>query len=306
MPFTLTWAGECSAWECDELGHLNMRHYVYKTAQARAGLIIRMGLPDAFKNDANSTVRVRDFHIKYQAEARPGDALKIESGLISLDETTAKLCHIMYHYDGRIAATVVETVEHIYIHEIRAFNWPSRVKEAAPRFLVELPAPAKPRNIDLTKEPLKLNLEALLDLGLSVVGAGVFGEEEGNNIGQITPQAYFGRTTSSGGWFHDGWPELHDPNYREAGGMGALLEARAVFHSFPEVGDAYAYVPAFLGADIYTRGIMHNLLNPVTGECYMTSTARGCLFNTKTRKLVKTPPEQVEHLNENVIPQLKG
>jgi len=84
MSFTLTWAGECSAWECDELGHLNMRHYVYKTAQARAGLIIRMGLANAFKLGATSSIRVKDFHIKYQGEARPGDPLKIEQSWKSL------------------------------------------------------------------------------------------------------------------------------------------------------------------------------------------------------------------------------
>jgi len=69
--FTLTWAGECSAWECDELGHMNMRHYVHKTDEARRGLIIRLGLNRAFHPGVVSTIRCRDFHIKYQGEARP-------------------------------------------------------------------------------------------------------------------------------------------------------------------------------------------------------------------------------------------
>ncbi len=301
MGFTLTWAGECSAWECDELGHLNMRHYVYKTAQARAGLIIRMGLPDAFKTDAMSSIRVKDFHIKYQAEARPGDPLKIESGLLSLDEETAKLCHVMYHADGRIAATVVEIIEHIYLREIRKFPWPSRVRENAEKFMVQLPAPAKPRNINLSDPQTGMSLSELEGLGLNILGAGVFGPEEADNTGHITPQAFFGRTTSSIGWYTEGWPEIHNVDYREGGGMAALLEARAVFHSWPEVGDAYTYVPGFLGANTYTRAILHNLLNPVTGASYMTTVAMGCLFNTNTRSLVKTSDDQVEALNSNVI-----
>lgn len=301
MSFTLTWAGECSAWECDELGHLNMRHYVYKTAQARAGLIIRMGLAEAFKQGATSSIRVKDLHIKYQGEARPGDPLKIESALLSLEETTAKLCHVMYHADGRIAATIVEVIEHIYLRGFRPFSWPSRFKKAAAEFTAELPTPAKPRNIDLNAPQTGMSLSKATGLGLKVLGAGVFGLEETDITGHVTPEAYFGRTTSSIGWYTDGWPEIHNEDYREGGGMAALLEARAVFHSFPEAGDAYAYVPAFLGANTYTRGILHNLISPITGESYMTTVAMGCLFNTKSRSLVKTSPEQVETLNKSVI-----
>ena len=69
--FLKTWAGECSAWECDGLGHLNMRHYMTKAMQARQMFFIRAGLHEAFKADAFSTVRVTDFHIKYLGEARP-------------------------------------------------------------------------------------------------------------------------------------------------------------------------------------------------------------------------------------------
>lgn len=301
MNFTLTWAGECSAWECDELGHLNMRHYVYKTAQARAGLIIRMGLAEAFKADAASSIRVRDFHIKYQAEARPGDPLKIESGLLSHDETTAKLCHIMYHADGRIAATVVELIEHIYLRGFRPFSWPTRFYNAVEGFTVQLPAPAKARNIDLSARQTGMSLSELTNLGLEALGAGVFGPEETDAKGRVTPEAFFGRTTSSIGWYTEGWPEIHNEDYREGGGMAALLEARAVFHSLPEAGDAYTYIPAFLGANTYTRGVLHNLLNPITGQSYMTTVSMGCLFNTKTRSLVKTSPEQIEALNKNMI-----
>jgi acyl-CoA thioester hydrolase len=259
-----------------------------------------MGLTEAFKDKALSSIRVKDFHIKYQAEARPGDPLKIESGLLSLEEDTATLCHIMYHTSGKIAATVVEIVEHIYLRGIRKFPWPSRFRDNAGHFKVALPDPAKPRNINLSEPQTGMSLQALIDLDLEILGAGVFGPEEADNTGHITPQAFFGRTTSSIGWYSDGWPEIHDEDYREGGGMAALLEARAVFHSWPEVGDAYAYVPGFLGANTYTRGILHNLLNPVTGESYMSTVAMGCLFNTKTRSLVKTTDEQVALLNKSV------
>jgi len=88
---------------------MNMRHYVHKVDEARRGLIIRLGLPRAFHSGVASTVRSRDFHIKYQGEAHPGNPLRIDSAIIDLMESAARLCHIMTHRDGRIAATIVET-----------------------------------------------------------------------------------------------------------------------------------------------------------------------------------------------------
>ena len=57
--FMKTWAGECSAWECDGLGHLNMRHYMTKTQQARQMFFIHNGLHGAFKKNALTTLIVK-------------------------------------------------------------------------------------------------------------------------------------------------------------------------------------------------------------------------------------------------------
>ena len=129
--FLKTWAGECSAWECDGLGHLNMRHYITKVAQARQMFFIRLGLYEAFKSGAEASVRVRDFHIKYLGEARPDDPLRIETGLLQLGENDVRLCHIMYHLGGRIAATIVENMQHIALPSRAAIPWPQHFHEAA-------------------------------------------------------------------------------------------------------------------------------------------------------------------------------
>lgn len=299
--FTLTWAGECSAWECDDLGHMNMRHYVHKADEARRSLIIRLGLPRAFHQGVVSTVRVREFHIKYQGEARPGDPLRIDSGVLELGETTARLCHIMTHRDGRIAATMVETVEHVYLPEDRVFAWPRRVRENLSAFTVSLPPPAEARNIDGRAPFTGMSLSELETAGVGVVGAGVFGASELDITNRVTMGSFFGRTTSTVAWFREGWPEFEDPAYQEGGKSAALLEMRAVIHHYPGRGDAYVYLPALVGANTYTREFVHNLVDPVSGKSWASMRASGCKFDLKSRKLIKLTAAEVAVLEKGCI-----
>jgi len=299
--FTLTWAGECSAWECDELGHMNMRHYVHKKDEARRGLIIRLGLPRAFHTGVASTVRCRDLHIKYQGEARPGNPLRIDSAIVELGESTARLCHIMTHRDGRIAATIVETVEHVYLPEDKVFPWPKRVREIAPQFSAELPAPAKARNIDGSAAFKGMSLSELETVGAAVIGTGVFGASELDITNRVTMGSLFGRTTSTIAWFREGWPEFEDPSYQAGGMSAALLEMRAVIHRYPGRGDAYSYLPALTSANLYTRQFVHNIVDPVRGNSWCSMQASGCKFDLNKRKLVKATAAELALLEKGQL-----
>lgn len=306
MGFTQTWAGECSAWECDELGHMNMRHYAHKMDEARRGLVIRLGLTSAYHPGTSSTVRCRDFHIKYQGEARPGAPLRIDSALLELGESTARLCHIMTHRDGRIAATAVETVEHVYIPEDKIFPWPTRVQVAAPKFTADLPSPAKPRNIDGMSPHIGMSKVALEAAGAKFIGTGVFGAAELDISNRVTLGSFFGRTTSSIGWFSEGWPEFEDEAYIGSGKSGALLEMRAVVHRYPRQGDIYIYAPAITSANAYTREFVHNLVDPISGDSWVSMQASACKFDLKARALIKSTEEDLAFLEKKMLKEVKA
>jgi len=123
--------------------------------------------------------------------------------------------------------------------------------------------------------------------GASVIGTGVFGASELDITNRVTMGSFFGRTTSTIAWFREGWPEFEDPAYQAGGMSAALLEMRAVIHRYPGRGDAYAYLPAVIGANAYTRQFVHNIVDPVTGNSWVSMQASGCKFDLNTRKLVK-------------------
>jgi acyl-CoA thioester hydrolase len=303
--FLKTWAGECSAWECDGLGHLNMRHYMTKVMQARQMFFIRAGLHEAFKQDAYSSVRVSDFHIKYLGEARPDNPLYIESGLLKLSEQSVQLCHMMFHGDGRIAATIVENVDHISLRTKSAFPWPSRFINAVKPYTVSQPQPSKPRNLSYETLPWKPHESDLKKLTAKHVGSGVFQPFEIGTIGSVTPQALMGRTTETISHMMDGYPEFLNPDYHASGKSGALLEAQIFIHRPAEAGDGYHFYSGLKQGNAYTRQLVHHIFDVVTGDCIFSMIGDGCLFDLKARKLIKATNEQVATLQKNVVKGLR-
>jgi len=302
--FQKTWAGECSAWECDGLGHLNMRHYMTKVHQARQMFFIRLGLHEAFKSDALSSVRVKQFHIKYLGEARPDNPLYIETGLLELGVSDVRICHMMFHADKRIAATIVENVEHISLRTKAAFPWTTRFREATKAYHIEQPMPSKPRGISYETQASALTETQLKNLGVKNFGAGVFQPADMGLDGTATPQALLGRTTETIAHNIDGYPEFLDPDYQTGGKSGALLEAQFFFNRRAEAGDGYHFYSGMTEGNTYTRTLIHNIVDVVTGENIFTMIGVGCLFDLNTRKLVKATEAQVAVLQDNIVPGL--
>jgi acyl-CoA thioester hydrolase len=210
----------------------------------------------------------------------------------------------MLHMDGRIAASAIETVEHLYLKGPRVFDWPKRLKLAAKDFTTDIPDAAAPRNIDILKPHQGRSRSDLKSGGACIVGAGVFGAEETDITERVTTGAFFGRMTSTLGWFRQGWPEFLDPAYRAANLSGALLEARLVFHRYPRQGQAYDYIPVIIGADTYIRRFVHNLVDPISGDSWVTMEACGCKFDLNKRRLIKMSEADVKALMKDAAPEL--
>lgn len=303
--FFKTWSGECSAWECDGLGHLNMRHYMTKVQQARQMFFISTGLPLAFRKQSLTTVKVKSFYIRYIDEARPDDPLYIESGCLEISKKAAKICHIMYHLDGRVASTIVENVEHINLSTETAAIWPKGFFQSAERYNIIQPLEAKLRNIKHETESWNPHESELIKISAKQIGAGVFQLHEAGTDGKITPQALMGRATETLAHMLDGYPEFRDPLYKNGENSGALLEAQIFIHKAQVAGDAYRFYSGLIEGDKYTRKIVHHIVNSVTGDCIFSMIGAGCLFNLKSRKLIKANERQVAVLQNNILDGLR-
>ena len=305
-----SWAGEATNWQCDELGHLNMRYYPAKAEEATQFLFIHLGLVNAFRAGAPSTVRTRELTVCYLKESRPGARLFIRSGITRLGETDADLVHVLEHADGTRSATIQERVEHIYRRTGEAFRWPNRLRDAAPAAQVA-PNDVGPRGLpDLAVEAP--NLARSTATGTSRIGAGVFQSSEANTFGEIRPFNLFGRVSESVGNFREGWPEAYgegglysvgrDPGQEpESRYSGVLLEMRAHLHRPALPGQAYIIRSGLLSAGGSIRNLVHHIHDPASGDNLASLVATSAMFDLRARKLVRPDAAGLGRLRANCL-----
>jgi len=281
-----------------------MKNYMTKAEQARQMFIMHLGLSHAFRKGASSSVRVREFHIRFIHEALPGAGLRIETAMTSLSEDSLSLIHIMYHMDGRPAATIHETLEHVYIPTENVFRWPARVKDAAKDYMTPLPDMARGKGLSANAPMNGANLETLQKWGCPIIGRGVFTESETDIFDRVSAQSFVGRLSDSVIGFTDAWPSMETEDWRKTGIIGVMLETRYRFHTYAEAGLPYVIFSGLASVSDRVRQLIHHFVNPYTGRPYMSVIAVNGLIDTNKRKMAYPSEENRRILESRVIENL--
>lgn len=301
--FTETYRGEALAWEADELGHMNMRYYFDRAAQARANFMIGLGLPGVFMQSTFSTLIPTRQHIKYHKEIRPGEGMAVNTAVLSISKTEIILVHMITKSPQTLAATIVETLKHISRRTGEAFAWPKRVHDRVFLFKVKMPDAALTRNVDVKEKPGTPSLVLADKLELTAIGRGMFSPKECGALGFVTKSAIIGRVSDSAQHLKTAWPDL---NFTSEDGMsGALLEAQAVHRNRPKAGDCFVIRSGLRSASTHVRELCHWILDPVSGKCWTSFIGVACRFNMRTRRLVKIDTETLQILESGIVTGLK-
>ena len=98
--------GTVHAWQCDHMGHANLRAYGEFFEQALWHVFHRIGItPSVLRGDAIRMAGVQQ-SINYRKELLPGDLVVVHSRLAELKERSLKMIHEMQHVEsGEVCAT---------------------------------------------------------------------------------------------------------------------------------------------------------------------------------------------------------
>ena len=80
-------------------------HPAVQDEESLAGLARELGMPRAFAADAGATLAIREIHMRFLKEARPGACLYATGGVVELGEEDALLLIVIRHIDGTPGAT---------------------------------------------------------------------------------------------------------------------------------------------------------------------------------------------------------
>jgi acyl-CoA thioester hydrolase len=301
------WSGGVNTWECDEMGHMNVRFWAAKANEALAGLAAHLGMPRAFAADAGATLIVREQHIRFLREAKAGGALTATGGVVEMGEAEARLLVVMRHPSGEPAATFQMVVAHVTTADLRPFPWPDRIRAKAHATTVEVPAFAAARSIDLSPVAAPTaSLARAQALGLKRIGLGSIQPQELDAFGRMRGEIYLGRVSDGvGRLFGDTRPgpaPVEGEAPRRIG--GAVLEYRVLHLDWPRAGDHVELLSGFADCTARTRRVFHWMVDPVSGKAWGSAEAVVISFDLDARKAVDITPEAQADFMAQAIPGL--
>ena len=295
------WRGGVNTWECDEMGHMNVRFHLARALEGLAGLARRLRLPDAFRLRAASTLLVREMHVRFLREAHAGAPLHMTGAVTRFGECDADLCLILTHPDGAPASTFLLRVEH-GAPDGRVFPWPTRARAAAEALTRPLPAAAAPRSLGFgDPPPVTASLARAEALELATITRGVVGPAGCDIHGALRPDEFMGRVS-------DGASRLMRP-VRDAAAAaspgarvgGAVVEYRLLMLDRAEAGDHLEIRSGLAEVGERVTRVVHWCLDPEGAGVWVSSEAVVVCFDLDARRILPLSAEARAALTPRVV-----
>ena len=302
------WRGGVNTWECDEMGHLNVRFYVARAMEGLVGLADAIGLPGAFSDHATSTLIVRDHHIRFLREARSSAPLHLVVGVLEMAESEAKILQLLVHsLTGVLAAAFQTIVAHATPGDGRQFPWSARSRLLASGLAMSPPERARPRSLVFDAVESVASAADADRLNLIPLGSGAVSPADCDVFGRMRPDVFIGRVS-------DGIPTLgsalqsregDEPFVRPPGVGGAVLEYRVCYQRWPLAGDRFEIRSGLIGVGDRTQHYAHWMLDPRSGRPWVTAEAVAVSLDLGARKIIPHSVEERARLQARVIPGLR-
>jgi acyl-CoA thioester hydrolase len=287
------WRGGVTPWQCDEMGHMNVRFYLSIAGEGLVGLAAALGMPRAFSPGASSTLLVREHHVRFLKEARAGAGLLMTGGVLSMGESDATLLQLLFHASGQPAAAVTVRVTHVTPRDLKPFPWPQSTRRLAEGLMIAAPDFAAPRGISGAPVSTVAGLERAEALGLPVAATGAVGLHDCDVFGRMLPEQVLARVYSSVGHvFRDSVAAAlaAAPDLRERLG-GAAVEYRCLYHAWPHAGDRLQLRSGHRAMTPKSRSVVHWLLDPTSGRPWATAEVVSLFLDLKARRSLVMPAD---------------
>ncbi len=275
--------------ECDVMGHMNVRHYVARAADALDWLMLEAGLPPS-----RGRLAVMDQHLRFLREMSPGTPFTIRGGIVSVAADRLRtVVEIRNGATDMPAATLVTDLG----------LWGAPLPEApkAEPLLVAMPDHAGPRGLGFNPPPPLPDRDAARAMGLTEGYRGAVRPHECDTDGVMRPDVIIARI-----W--DGVPNLRNRGtgvgIKEEGMGSAALEYRVAQFRPMQAGQLLTVCSGLKALGDKTTTWTHLVHDGETGEVVAAAEAVGIAFDLKARKAVAIPDERRAALTALLVPGL--
>ncbi len=284
-----TYRGYVSMQECDEMGHMNIQHYIGKTSDASFNYRVAIGMGFTHQRESGLGYVALEHHIRFHRELRTSDLVLVRSGTIELRDKTMRMYQEMREIvDDRLAATFVVDVGCLDLKTRRLVPWPAETRAKAEVLIVPPPAHAEPRGLSREVIDRDVSLGRADQLGMIESNRSVVNTWECDTNGHMNARFFMARFSDAQGhmWAHAG---LGRHEQAAAGLATATVEMRLVYFRELMAGETLVVRTGLVEAGEKTLRYRHWLFNAETGEPACAAEGLGLLFARETRKAVAIP-----------------
>jgi acyl-CoA thioester hydrolase len=275
--------------ECDVMGHMNVRHYVARAADALDWLMLEAGLPPSRRQ-----LYVMDQHLRFLREMAPGTPFTILGGIVSVGaERLRTVVEIRNSATEAPAATLVT--------DLGEWGRPIPELPKAKALTVAMPHNAGPRGLGFDPPRPLPHRDAAHAMGLAEGYRGAIRPHECDIEGVMRPDVIIARI-----W--DGVPNLRNRGtgvgIREEGMGSAALEYRVAQFGPLAAGQLLTVCSGLRALAEKTTTWTHLVHDGETGAVVAAAEAIGVAFDLATRKAVAIAPERRAALQALLVPGL--
>ncbi len=267
------WMGIANAWECDEMGHMNVRHYLAKAEDALTLLLT---------DRAASPRTVRRQHVRYHRETRAGTPLLIRGGVLAGTIAPRIYTEFVSPHDDVLRASIVMELD----------------GAALPGEPIALPLHGAPRGLPETAPRAEATLAQADEAGLREIYRGVIRRDQVDEAGLLRPHQIVALIS-------DGVAHLMmaiTPSRGTAAGVGgAALEQRIIHRAPARLGDQLTIRSGVMDAGEKTMRFCHWLLNRQTGEAVATCEVVAVAFDLQARKALALPEDTRARIRQMAV-----
>lgn len=294
--------GNVNAWECDEMGHMNVRFYVTKCEEAVQVLLAELGFPPAEQRAQNIRALIVDFHIRFLGEVHPGAGLFAHGGVLEAEADHLRLFVDMRNAIGGAHNATFNVV--VKFKKDGAFvPLPRKLLTAALANRVPLPAFAAPRSLSLAPSTANASLKRTEELGLRQINLGLVTPAQCDDAGEMRGEWFMGRVS-------DGIGNLirtfnPDRGLKGSNVGGVALEYRIIIHRRPNPGDIVAVRSGLASFNEKTIRMGHWMVDMVRGDAVATMEASAASFDITARKIIPNDEARMKVLQTHVVEGLE-
>lgn len=280
---TTTVRANVKAWECDVMEHMNVQHYLARSAETLGQLRVLLGLP------AGSALRHRRERVLFMRELRNGASFEIATGILALGSHGLTTFNEMRNVDSdAVAARFVIDLDLIDARSGASLPLTPAARAAAEPWRIAAPVDLRPA-VELRQPPARdwATAEAL---GLFDTARGTIEPWECDARGELHPRFFMARCSDAVTHLQHHYGLT--PDYRQAHGLGsAALEYDIEFHRPLRAGDAIVTRSGLREMQGKIQYFFHWFLDAASRETVATVETAGTLFDFATRRSVPIPDD---------------